>query len=923
MDTGAFAVSLPAPARWRKHWPTRNMAPPPLHILHLEDNPADCELVAVALKRGELEANIRTTAQRDEYLAALQGSKFDLILSDYSLPGYDGTAALLAAQKHQPGTPFIFVSATMGEEVAVESLKHGATDYVLKESLARLAPAVRRALREVEEARARQEADEAMRQSEALLRSITHHTEDIIFVKDRAGRILFMNPAGLRANGHSLGELLGRTDAEWHHNAGEAARFMADDERVMASRHTETFEESFTAPDGKRHVFLTTKTPRLDPEGNVIGIMGIVHDITERKAGEEMVRASERRWRDLAEAMPQLVWTCTSDGQCDFLSKQWLDYTGIAEASQLGYGWLEQVHPDDRDRLGEAWIEAVTTRRLFDVEFRVRRHDGEYHWFKTRAVPVSDASGQIVKWFGSNTDIEDMKQAEAGLQRERNLLRTLIDLIPDPIFVRDADDRFLVANVAVAHALGASSPSEIIGRTDGDFFPAEVAASFRRDDERVFAGQSVLDQEEPVLFPDGRRRVLLTTKVPLQNIRGEVVGLVGIGRDITERKAGEEALLAARDAAERASKAKDEFLAALSHELRTPLTPVMLCTGALRTDPRLPQDVREQLEMVVRNISLEARLIDDLLDLTRIARGNLALRLVRCDAHLLLRQTREIVQNAIVAKDLEITEDFAAACAWIEADPTRLQQVFWNLLNNAVKFTPVRGRIRVATHNEGDRLIVQVTDTGIGIASEMCARIFEPFEQAGLANDHRFGGLGLGLAIAKAVVDQHHGSITVQSEGTGRGATFRVEMAAAAAPPATAPPAHAPADDNPPSIRPLRLLIVEDHEPTLQTLARLLGRGGHHITCAGSIATAIEAAQAATFDVLISDIGLPDGFGYELLPRLRALQPALEAIVLSGYGADEDIRKSRAAGYRIHLTKPVDFAELKRALHDIAPAAVI
>ena len=1024
------------------------MAPTPLRILYLEDNPTDSELVLRIFQREKLEADICVVTHREGYLAALGADVFDLILSDYSLPGYDGTAALAAARELRPETPFIFVTGTLGEELAVETLKKGASDYVLKTSLTRLASAVRRALRAVEEAKAlkaadeaarragetlafaldaagmgtwdwniatselvwsdrckaifgipahepmnygrflhaihpddrrradaavtraladktgyeiecrtlwpdgsvhwvvskghafydeatgkptrmagaamdvtaRKQSEEATRQSEALLRSITDHTDDLIFVKDLESRLVFMNPAGLHANGHSINELLGRTDAEWHDDPAEAARFMADDRRVMESGRTETFEEQFTSIDGMQHVFLTTKTPRLDPEGNVIGIIGIVHDITERVVADEMMRASERRWRDLAEAMPQLVWTCASDGKCDYLSRQWLEYTGVAEADQLGHGWLERVHPDDRDRLDEAWHEAVKEGHLFDVEFRIRRHDGEYHWFKTRAVPVPDAAGKIVKWFGSNTDIEDMKQAQAGLERERNLLRTLIDLIPDPIYVRDRAHRFLVANEAVSRAMGAASPNVLLGKTDADFFPAESAGEFRRDDERVLAGEPVLNKEEPIDFPDGKKRVLLTTKVPVKNVRGEVVGLVGIGRDITGRKAREEALRTAHDAVKRASKAKDEFLAALSHELRTPLTPVMLSAGTLRRDERLPPDVREQMEMIVRNIVLEARMIDDLLDLTRIARGSLAVRLERCDAHLLLRQTCEIVQSELAAKSLHLTEDFAAGRSWIEADPTRLQQVFWNLLRNAIKFTPAGGHVRLSTGHEGDRLVIKISDTGIGISSEMLGRIFEPFEQAGLANDHRFGGLGLGLAIAHAVIVQHQGKITAESEGPNRGATFRLELHAVAPPDEALATAPAPSEELQPQTRPLRLLIVEDHEPTLQTLARLLARGGHQITCASSIATAMEAGQAQAFDVLISDIGLPDGFGYDLLPQLRALQPALQAIVLSGYGAEEDTRKSREAGFYTHLTKPIDFAEVKRALHTVASA---
>lgn len=411
--------------------------------------------------------------------------------------------------------------------------------------------------------------------------------------------------------------------------------------------------------------------------------------------------------------------------------------------------------------------------------------------------------------------------------------------------------------------------------------------------------------------------------------------------EIAERKlTGEELLKAvdslklAKDAGERASRAKDDFLAALSHELRTPLTPALMTVTALREDVRLPPGVREILEMVERNIALEARLIDDLLDLTKISHGKLQLRWEPCDAHHLIGFAMEIVREDARAKGVSIECSLEAKHSGLTADPTRLQQVFWNLLRNAVKFTPKDGRISITTREErtaesGTRLRIEVTDTGIGIAAARIEEIFLPFDQGGLMGDHRFGGVGLGLAIARSVLDLHGGRIKAQSEGPNCGSTFIVELPGATEPPPAPVSRPAPVDPGefvPMLLRPssdswsLRLLVVEDHPNTLQTLARLLKLDGHQVVTASTVALALAEAAAGTFDLVISDIGLPDGTGIELMEKLSA-QYGLRGIALSGYGMEEDLARSRAAGFVAHLIKPVAMAELRRVIASLPPKA--
>ena len=386
-------------------------------------------------------------------------------------------------------------------------------------------------------------------------------------------------------------------------------------------------------------------------------------------------------------------------------------------------------------------------------------------------------------------------------------------------------------------------------------------------------------------------------------------------------------LLIATGTAERANQAKDNFLAALSHELRTPLTPVLIAAAALRADTRLPDDVREQLGMMERNIALEARLIDDLLDLTKISQGKLRLRPELCDAHALIGLAIEFVQETAREKDIAIERIFTARHSQLRADSARFQQIIWNLLRNAVKFTPPGGAIAIRTQDGPDSepgkwLRIEVSDTGIGIEPGRLDQIFQPFDQGGLTGDHRFGGVGLGLAIARAVVNMHDGRIAAQSAGPNRGATFVVELpraleprpgAEGIGPPSPPPPLAAGAP-----VRPLRLLLVEDHPSTLRILAKLLGDDGHQVTAVSRVAEALGAAKAQRFDLVVSDLGLPDGTGDELMATLRDAH-GLRGIALSGYGMEEDLARSTAAGFVIHLVKPVSSADLRRAIACLTP----
>jgi PAS domain S-box-containing protein len=383
--------------------------------------------------------------------------------------------------------------------------------------------------------------------------------------------------------------------------------------------------------------------------------------------------------------------------------------------------------------------------------------------------------------------------------------------------------------------------------------------------------------------------------------------------DITSRKSLEhqrELLLTQeeglRKEAEAAVRAKDHFLAALSHELRTPLSPVVLTVAAMQRDPELPPKYQSPLAMIRRNVDLETRLIDDLLDLSRVTSGKMPLYMQATHVHTVLAQALQTCANETSAKRLDIQIDLDAENDLVNADPARLQQTFWNLLSNAAKFTPAGGNIFIRTENRPGLVCLEVRDTGIGIDPQLLPKLFDAFEQGDSQITQQFGGLGLGLAICKAIVDMHGGSLLAESSGPGSGATFTVELPAVFG--MQLGGLEAPPSDDNKVAEGVRVLLVEDHSDTREVLVGLLEASNYIVRAAGNVAAALQIAARERFDVVVSDLGLPDGTGYELMKQLRS--QGIKGIALSGYGMDQDHRRSREAGFLDHVVKPVDIHRL-------------
>jgi two-component system CheB/CheR fusion protein len=384
----------------------------------------------------------------------------------------------------------------------------------------------------------------------------------------------------------------------------------------------------------------------------------------------------------------------------------------------------------------------------------------------------------------------------------------------------------------------------------------------------------------------------------------------------SERKQAHALEADARRDAEAANHAKDHFLAVLSHELRTPLTPVLTGVALLQKEANLSERGHDYLAMIRRNILVESRLIDDLLDVTRIARGKLEFDRRRVELCTIIERAVEVCRPDIEARRLHFGVDYGPRPYLIEADAARLQQVFWNVLKNAIKFTPRDGCVGIRCRAEDGHVVVQVMDSGIGIEPPDLERIFDAFAQAERSKTRKFGGLGLGLAISKALVEAHGGSIGAQSEGADRGATFviRLPVLAAGTPRESRPGSKDSTRATEASSRELHVLLVEDHGDTADMTRRVLEIAGHKVKTAGDVTTALDMASRDRFDVLVSDIGLPDGSGVDLMRALRLRGDTLPGIAVSGFGHAGDVESTRSAGFLAHLVKPVDPERLLEAL---------
>ena len=557
---------------------------------------------------------------------------------------------------------------------------------------------------------------------------------------------------------------------------------------------------------------------------------------------------------------------------------------------------------------------AIADGRVEDEGWRIRK-DGSRFWALVVITAVYDRDGAFIGFAKVTRDLSDRREAEERLRASEEQFRLLVERVEEyAIYLLDPTGRVASWNSGAEKIKGYSA-AEIVGKHFACFYTAEdIAAGRPQHNLELAAQQGHIRDQGLRARKDGSTFQADVVITALRDESGQLRGFSKVTRDVSDQIRAREAE-AEKIAAQKANQAKDEFLATLSHELRTPLTPALAAASFMAENAaELPEKFTRDVHLIRRNVQLEARLIDDLLDLTRISTGKIELHLQRTDAHSIAREALSIAKSEIHRKGLHITTHWAAEDHHVWADPVRLEQVFWNLINNAVKFTASGGDIQIRTANESGCFQLEVVDTGIGIDPDRQSSLFTAFEQGDNQTARQFGGLGLGLAICKNIVELHGGTISVTSAGHSFGTTARVRLSAYlddSETPDTTEPAHLESSPG------LRILLVEDHDDTRHILARLLTNFGHQTCVAVGVDNALEMFRAQHFDVVLSDIGLPDGTGYDIISEAKRTR-AVKGIALTGFGMAEDVRRSKEAGFDFHLTKPVDIAELRSVLRKVS-----
>jgi PAS domain S-box-containing protein len=641
----------------------------------------------------------------------------------------------------------------------------------------------------------------------------------------------------------------------------------------------------------------------------------------ELRLSETALRASQQRLNQILTLMPAGVYTCDADGFISFYNEAaeelWGQKPGLGKDQRSGSVRIFRADgtllPPEQSPMARALQEG---RSIRGEEIVIERADGTRRNVLAYPEPIRNSSGAVIGAVNMLVDITEQKRGEEAARR----LAAIVESSGDAIMSKDLTGVLTSWNHGAELLLGYKA-EEVVGQPGAILMPEDRVDEEPAILERIRQGHSVDHYETIRRHKDGSLIEISLTVSPIKNRDGKTIGASKILRDITRQKQAERDLERAHAEALAASRAKDDFLAALSHELRTPLNPVLLLASESAEDPTLPAEVRSQFATIRNNVELEARLIDDLLDLTRISRGKLPLDLQPVNIHSLLHDALATLRAELEEKQIKLSSRFDAKAHFVRGDAVRLRQVFWNIFRNAVKFTPRGGNIAVKSDfdAENGELAVSVSDTGIGMTPDELGRAFEAFTQgdhAAKGISHRFGGLGLGLAITRKLVEMHSGSIEAFSEGRDRGASFEVRFPVVGEPDRSTarisgslPSAVVQRKTN----KGTRILLVEDHEPTRKALAHLLTRRHYDVQTAGCVAEARVLAEKGNFHFLISDIGLPDGNGYDLMTELGR-RHQLQGIALTGYGMEYDVVRSQASGFLAHLTKPVRVQSLEAVL---------
>jgi PAS domain S-box-containing protein len=749
----------------------------------------------------------------------------------------------------------------------------------------------------------------------ALLRTTLASIGDAVITTDARGRVTFLNDVAVQLTGWTHEEATGQPVETVFHIVNEytgervespVAKVLREGVIVGLANHT-----ILITKDGIRRPIDDSGSP-IRVEDTIVGVVLVFRDVTERRRQQQALEERERQFRTLADSIPQLAWMADPDGEIFWYNRRWFEYTGTTLDEMEGWGWQSVHDPTALPGVLDGWKESLATGTPFEMVFPLKASDGSFRPFLTRVHPVKDDYGRVVRWFGTNTDITEVTRIEEESERQRRLYDTVLSNTADFNYTFDLQGRFTYANRALLD-LWRKDLSEAVGKNFFELnYNSDLAERLQRQIQRVIETRQPVRDQTPYTSASGKRYYEYIF-VPVIGADGDVEAVAGSTRDVTEQRQIQEEL---RDVAARLSEAdrrKDEFLATLAHELRNPLAPIRTGLEVMKfakDDPATLEETRGTMERQVRQM---VRLIDDLLDVSRITQGKLELRKCRVALADVVQSAIEATQPLIDEMNHEMTVTLPARTILLNADPSRVAQVFANLLNNSTKYTPEGGRISLSAELDGSEVVVTVQDNGVGIPAEMQSGIFELFSQIDRPLEKGCKGLGIGLTLVKRLVEMHGGAIEVDSDGVGQGSSFTVRLPIVVETDQGLRPA--PIADEVNSSR-HRILIVDDNADAAQMLSLVVKMLGNEIRVAGDGLLAIRAAEEFMPDVVLMDIGMPQMNGYEAARHIRGQLWGKEMVLvaLTGWGQDEDKQRAIEAGFNYHLVKPAEPAELQQLL---------
>ncbi|MBW4450986.1 MAG: response regulator [Spirirestis rafaelensis WJT71-NPBG6] len=919
-----------------------------LRFLLLEDNPLDAEVIHLTLTDGGADCELLRVETRADFVRALETNAFDLILADYALPGFDGISALGIAQNLSPHMPFIFVSASMGEELVIEALKLGATDYVLKRNLGRLLPCVQRALREAQEKRDRQLAEAALHQSEARLRQVAANLpRGAVFILDRDLRYQLAEGEALEWVGMTTENFVGKTLWE----VLEPALADSYEPYFRQALNGESFTLEHNSHD---RYYISHGTPLHNALGEVDAVLAMSYDITDRKQTETALKQSEARFRLMvASAKEYAIFTLDPNGvitSCNVGAERLLGYS---EAEIIGCDSRILYAPEDnaQDRAGRELQTAQTQGQAENECWHIRK-DGSRLWGSGFVMPIRDEADDVQGFIKIMRDVTSQRQADErfrllyditsdllAVEQPMTLMHNLFSKLSSQLgldyyynyIVEEKDNRprlhlknYEGITQEVAEAMEWVEFGEylsgwvaqerqqlVLNRTQIATHPH--AQTLHNLGVTAYVGQPLIVQERllgTICFASCTRTRFTREEIDLLQLMSEQIAIA------LDRANLIVSIQQHAEQLQRANQIKDEFLAVLSHELRSPLNPILGWAHLLQSGKLNAARQRQAVATIERYAKLQLQLIEDLLDISRIMQGKLSLTSAPVNLTFVISAAIETVRLAAQAKNIRLHIDLEAT-APICGDPARLQQVVWNLLTNAVKFTPANGQVIVELR-QLDRLAqIRVIDTGIGIQPKFLPHVFEYFRQEDSSTTRRFGGLGLGLAIVRQIVELHGGTVKAESLGENQGATFTVQIPISnQSARIVLEKAQAEAESAETPLNNVQILVVDDDIGTREVQAFLLEQSGAKVTAVGSGLEALQVLDCFIPDVIVSDIGMADMDGYMLIQQIRSRPPnqggRIPAIALTAYAADIDQQKALTAGFQAHITKPLEPEELVR-----------